>query len=115
MTAFPQLFRAHVTPDLARACHAHATRIVCGLETWVGAYAAVMDAARQRGATHLPDHLLAGLEDWAATQLLTEIERAEAVATPIRAAVEEATEWNRRLEIWAAAQEAALCPTTSLR
>jgi len=113
MSTFGTAFRTHAAPRLAHACRVHATSIVCGLETWADAYSAILADARQRGATHLPQHLLDGLEDWIATTMLAEIEAAEAVAAPMRAAADDTAEWNRRLETWAARREAAQCPTTN--
>lgn len=48
-----------------------------GVDSFSEAYDVIYREARRLGALHLPPSILEELEDWIATTLLTEIERAE--------------------------------------
>ena len=79
MTLFPIHFRAHVTPKLRNLAAAEALCVARGVETFSGAYDAILAYARAHGALYLPDNRLEELDDWISAALLVEIDRAERV------------------------------------
>lgn len=70
---FPAHFRKHVMPRLQNLVTAEAVCVSREVETFSGACDAVMAYARRYGALHLPDDKLLDLEDWIATELLSQI------------------------------------------
>lgn len=79
MKRFPIHFRDHVTPKLRNLAAAEAVCVARGVETFSGAYDAILAYARAHGALYLPENRLEELEDWISTTLLAEIDRAERV------------------------------------
>lgn len=77
LPAFSEHFRDHLMPRLRNLVTAEAVCIAKGIEDWNGAYAAVWRYARKYGAMYLPNDKLGELEDWIATTLLIELDRAE--------------------------------------
>lgn len=79
MRLFAHHFRDHVMPRLRNLAKAEAVCVTRNVETFSGACDAVMNYARKRGALYLPDDVLDDLEDWIATEVLTQIDAAEAI------------------------------------
>lgn len=69
MAEFATAFREHTAPRLRSLCIAHGSSIAHGLESFTEAAAKVMGTAIVLGASHLPDDLLAELEDHLLTTL----------------------------------------------
>lgn len=70
-------FRELALPRLTPWVRLEAECVRLGVETFSDAFAIVHREARRLGALHLPPTILDELEDWIATTLLTEIDRAE--------------------------------------
>lgn len=90
MKPFPIHFRDHVMPRLHNLVTAEAVCVVQNVESFTGAYYAVLSYARRHGAMMLAGTKvkdadgtwhdgLERLEDWISTTLLVEIDRAERV------------------------------------
>lgn len=78
MKLFADHFRDQVVPGLRNLARAEAACVAHGVETFSGAYDAVMDCARRYGALYLPEDKFADLEDWIGTIILEAIDGAEA-------------------------------------
>lgn len=75
--SFADHYRDLVIPQLQRLIIAEAACCAHGVETFMGAWCAVMNQARILGAHCLPDDVFDDLEDWVSTTLLHEIQAAE--------------------------------------
>lgn len=77
MSTFASAFREIVVPKLQRWVELEAICVARGLDSFSEAYDTIHQEARALGALHLPVDIFADLEDWIATKLLAEIDKAE--------------------------------------
>jgi hypothetical protein len=74
---FAETFWEHLTPRLTRLCVAQARCVAAGVESFSGAWDAIMRYARNYGALHLPDHQLHELEEFITINLSAAVFEAE--------------------------------------
>lgn len=74
---FSEDFQRHVMPQLRNLITGQARCVVIGVETFSGAVASVLTAARQLGGGHLPDNEWEALEAWVNEAVLHEALKAE--------------------------------------
>ncbi len=107
MATFAATFRELVMPGLRQRCRVQALFVTLDMETFAGAFAAVMRHASQRGASGLPDDLLAELADWIGTTILGFVDAFEPAADEARRVADKVAADILRWEIAAAGQDAA--------